>query len=509
MASIRDLFVTLGFDIDERPLERVDRNMRNIAVNARRLSIIFAGAAVSTGLFINEAAKFEQVEIAFETMLGSAEKAKEILDGLKDDARRTPFTLPGILDSAKRLLAMGIEADRLRDTIKILGDVSAGVGIDKLPNLTLALGQVSAATRLRGQEIRQFTEAGVPLLEELGKSLGKTAAEVQEMTSRGEVSFEDVRKALENMTLEGGRFFNLMERQSASLLGILSNLKDFLIINAIAIGKELLPQAKAITNELLAFLEVNRQIIKARLVKFFKGMGVVMGILFKVFKGTLEAILNVSDALGGLENVIKTVTFAMLTFIGLQILSGIGSVTQGIFAMVGAMKTLGTVALFTQAKLLAMPILIGAAVIALGLIIEDIIAFFRGKDSLTGVLVEAFEKKFPDAFINTKAALMAIRDTIGTIVDETKILLGFLNEFLITNPLTALGIISGPASAPANSSPGGGSSNNVRIENVNVPPLPAGTTAENVTDALADGFDRSLGGVLRQTHNATKPQVEF
>ena len=328
MASIRDLFVTIGFDIDEKPLAQIDRNIRNVQAGAKKLAIVFAGASVSIGFFLKQAGDFEQVEIAFEAMLGSAEAAKELLDGLKEDARRTPFTLPGILDAGKRLLAMGIEAGRLRDTIKILGDVAAGVGIDKLPNLVLALGQVKAATKLRGSELRQFTEAGVPLLAELAESLGKTPAEIQELISKGAISFEDVRKALENLTTGSGRFADLMERQSKSFLGMLSNIKDFVNINAIAIGKELLPQAKAIAKEFLTLLEVNKEIIKTRAVKFFKEMSVVIGILFKSIMAIVEGILNITDALGGLGNVIKNVTLLMLGFVSLQIISGIGATSQ-------------------------------------------------------------------------------------------------------------------------------------------------------------------------------------
>jgi tape measure domain-containing protein len=387
--KIRDIFVSLGFEVDDADLTRLDKSLANVQKGVKGMTILFAGASIAIGGFLKAAGDFEQTEIAFETMLGSAEKAKELLDGLKEDARRTPFTLPGILDSAKRLLAMGIEADRLRDTIKILGDVSAGVGIDKLPQLTLALGQVSAATKLRGQEIRQFTEAGVPLLEELGRTLGKTAGEVQEMTSRGEVSFEDVRLALENLTKGSGRFANLMERQSKSFLGILSNIKDFIIINAIAIGKELLPQAKAIATEFLNILEINRKIIKARFVKFFKRVSIAMMVLFKVAVAVVEAIITLTDAFGGLGTVIKFATFAMLGFTAISTLAALGSMVILVGKLITGFQLLGVTIGLVKATALLIPILIGAALIALGLIVEDIVGFFQGKDSITGLIVES------------------------------------------------------------------------------------------------------------------------
>ena len=521
--QVRDIFVTLGFDVDNKDLDNLDRSLKNIQSGVKNMTILFAGASIAIGGFLKAAGDFEQVEIAFETMLGSAEKAKELLDGLKEDARKTPFTLPGILDASKRLLAMGIEAGRLRDTIKILGDVAAGVGIDKLPNLVLALGQVKAATKLRGSELRQFTEAGVPLLAELGKSLGKTPAEIQKLISQGAISFEDVRAALENLTTGSGRFANLMERQSQSFLGILSNIKDFLIINAIAIGKELLPQAKAMAKEFLSILEVNRELIKGRLVKFFKSLAVTLGILFRVAKAVVEGILNITDAMGGLEEIIKAVAIAMIAFTGLQVLSAIGSITKAVFGLVKGMAVLRAGMVATQATALVMPILIGAAVVALGLIIEDVIGFFRGKDSITGVIIENFEKKFPDAFLTTKAALFAIKETVGIVIDEFKILFGFLEEFFIKDPLKAVkdifsldalegaakfvfGDASSPATAPAG---GGGQSTQVSVSAPVTVSVPAGTPAALVGESITEGIERVFGGMVRQASRATEPVTEF
>ncbi len=96
-----------------------------------------------------------------------------------------------------------------------LGDITAGVGKDKMPQLILAFGQVRAAGKLTGQELRQFTEAGVPLLEELGKTMGKTATQVKEDMENGLApSFEVVETSLANMSKEGGKFHNLMQKQS-------------------------------------------------------------------------------------------------------------------------------------------------------------------------------------------------------------------------------------------------------------------------------------------------------
>jgi tape measure domain-containing protein len=523
MAQVRDIFVTLGFDVDSKDLDNLDRSLKNIQGGVKSMTVLFAGASIAIGGFLRIAGKMEQTEIAFETLTGSVETAKDLINGLKEDARKTPFTIPGILDQAKLLLAYQRPVKSLREDISILGNIAAGVGKDKLPFLTLAFGQVATTGRLQGQEIRQFAQAGVPLISTIAESLGKTKGEVQALSRQGKISFEDMREALVKLTTGTGMFANLMEKQSRSFFGVLSNIEDLLIDVSISIGKELLPQAKAIANEFLTLLEINRKLIRGRFVKFFKSISVTMGILFKVAKATVEAILNVTDAMGGLETVIKAVAFAMIAFTGLNILAAIGGVTVLIFKLIKGFKILGVTIRATQASALLMPILIGAAVIALGLIIEDIIGFFRGKDSITGLIVEAFEKKFPEAFLATQAALFAIKETVGIVIDEFKLLFGFLDEFLIKDPLKAardvlsldafegaakfiFGAESNPSNSPAS---GGGQGASI---NINAPvsvEVPAGTPPALVGESITEVIERVFGGIVRQASSATEPVTEY
>lgn len=194
----------------------------------QRLTLAFSTATVAASAFsVKSASEVEDSRIAFETMLGSASAAEKMLQELSDFAVKTPFTLPTIREGAKQILAYGVSADQVLPTIKALGDISAGVGRDKLPQLTLALGQVRAAGRLMGTELRQFTEAGMPLLEELAKTTGRTTAQIREDMEKGAgPSFEVVQKAIFDMTKEGGKFFNLMDRQSKTFGGVMSNIQD-------------------------------------------------------------------------------------------------------------------------------------------------------------------------------------------------------------------------------------------------------------------------------------------
>lgn len=237
--------VIKGVDKFSGTFSKANKGLNLLKTTAKVGIGAFAGAGVALGAIgaasIKAAGDFEQTQIAFTTMLGSAEEAEIMLKNLADFAKRTPFTLTGIEEQSKKLLAYGISAENLMGDIKALGDISAGVGTEKLPQLTLAFGQVAAAGKLRGQEIRQFTEAGVPILEELGKVMGKTAGEIQEMTSRGEIGFEDVRKAMMSLSGEGGRFEDLMTKQSETVQGKFSNLQDTLQLMAREIGATILP----------------------------------------------------------------------------------------------------------------------------------------------------------------------------------------------------------------------------------------------------------------------------
>lgn len=175
---------------------------------------------------VQVASSFENTRVSFEVMLGSGQKATELLGQLVREAAVTPFELGQLTEISQRLLAMGITAEELIPTIRVLGDIGAGVGVEKLPQLTLALGQVRTAGRLMGTELRQFTEAGVPLLEALATKGGKSVKQISADMSAGKIGFNQVQAALAGLTEQGGKFFGLMNKQSQTLTGLTSTLKD-------------------------------------------------------------------------------------------------------------------------------------------------------------------------------------------------------------------------------------------------------------------------------------------
>lgn len=214
----------------EAQLKNFQDSIKNSAEASRSFAIGLGVAGVAVGglgsLILSAAGDAEQTRIAFTTMLGSAEKSAVFIKDLVNFAKATPFELKGLEESSKKLLAFGFAQKDILPNLEALGNIASGVGRDKLPNLILAFGQVKAASHLTGMELRQFTEAGVPLLEELSKVTGMAVEDMAGNIGDLKIPFEQVRQALFNLSGENGRFHDLMKSQSQSFGGMVSNLKD-------------------------------------------------------------------------------------------------------------------------------------------------------------------------------------------------------------------------------------------------------------------------------------------
>jgi len=169
--------------------------------------------------------EFQQLEISFGTMLKSKEKANELMAQLTDLASKTPFGLQEVSEGAKRLLAFQVPAQEVTETLRRMGDVAAGLGVP-MGQLIHVYGQVKAQGKLMTNDLYQFMNAGIPIIAELSKVVGKSETEIKDMVSAGKIGFTEIQAVIKNMTNEGGLFFNLMAEQSKSLGGQISNLQD-------------------------------------------------------------------------------------------------------------------------------------------------------------------------------------------------------------------------------------------------------------------------------------------
>nr|DAS77039.1 MAG TPA: tail tape measure protein [Caudoviricetes sp.] len=169
--------------------------------------------------------QFQQLEISFGTMLKSKEKANALMAQMTDLAAKTPFGLEEVSEGAKRLLAFQVPAEEVTETLRRMGDVAAGLGVP-MGQLIHVYGQVKAQGKLMTNDLYQFMNAGIPIIAELSKVVGKSETEIKDMVSAGKIGFPEVQAVIKNMTNEGGLFFNLMAEQSKSLGGQISNLGD-------------------------------------------------------------------------------------------------------------------------------------------------------------------------------------------------------------------------------------------------------------------------------------------
>lgn len=194
-------------------------------------------AAAATGVFAvsklqefarqvaNVRGEFQQLEMAFKTMLGSSEKADALMSQLINTAATTPFGMTDVAQGAKQLLAYGVAADEVNETLIRLGDIAAGLSIP-LNDLAYLYGTTMVQGRMYTQDLNQFLGRGIPLTDELAKQFGVAKEEVKKLVEEGKVGFPEVKKAIESLTDEGGKFGGLMEAQSQTITGQISNIED-------------------------------------------------------------------------------------------------------------------------------------------------------------------------------------------------------------------------------------------------------------------------------------------
>lgn len=275
--------------------------------------------------------EFQKQRIALTSIIGDSMKAETIFNRIKDLAVVSPFQFKELASYAKQLSAYSIPYEELYDTTKRLADISAGVGVD-MGRIILAYGQVRSAAFLRGQELRQFTEAGIPLVDELAKRFTKltgvvtSAGDVFDKISRKEVSFGMVKDVLWELTDEGGKFYNMQEALAESLAGKWSNLQDAwdVMMADIAEGNS------GVLSDSLELL--------TELMKHWKAMAAILGTLVGAYGFYKTAVIAVNAAhkatiaINTLTNIIN-MTRAMQ---GLTAVTKAQAVAQGILNAVTA-----------------------------------------------------------------------------------------------------------------------------------------------------------------------------
>lgn len=217
-------------------MERLDRQAESVRSTVSKIAGAFAVKELVSNI-VKVRGEFQQLEASFRTMLGSEEKADALMQQLIRTAATTPFDLQSVANGARQLLAYGENVENVNDDLIRLGNIAAGLN-QPLNDLIYLYGTTMTQGRLYTADYNQFVGRGIPLGRELASVLGVAESKVREMVEAGKVGFPEVQQALQNLTNEGGMFYNLMEEQSKTITGRISNIQDSISMMLNEIGHQ-------------------------------------------------------------------------------------------------------------------------------------------------------------------------------------------------------------------------------------------------------------------------------
>lgn len=259
----------------QKSVEKIDRSFKNLEKTmsgvGKSMTIGFTAPILAAGTAgLKTAGEFEQSSIAFEVMLGSAEKAKNIMEDLTEFSAKTPFQLGEITNASRQLIAFGEDSESVVETLGRIGDVASGVGMS-VGELSAIYGKNMVQNLVQAQDLNQLAGRGIPIFTELAKVMGVNADEIRKLGSEGKITFTELEQAFINMTSEGGQFADMMSKQSESLFGLLSTLKDNVVIFLNEAVQPLVPHIKKIIDSLTQATQILREMspaTKAAIVNF-------------------------------------------------------------------------------------------------------------------------------------------------------------------------------------------------------------------------------------------------
>jgi tape measure domain-containing protein len=202
---------------------------------------------------VTAAADFEQTKVAFTTMIGDAAKAEQTLAKLRQLGAQTPFEFPDLADAGRKLIAFGESADTVPQTLRRIGDISAGVQAP-IGEIAELYGKARVQGRLFAEDINQLTGRGIPIIQELAKQFGVSDSEVKKLVESGKVGFPNIEKAFISLTSKGGKFSGMMEAQSKTTSGLFSTLKDSFNEIFLTLGQPINDAIRPLISEAIAMV---------------------------------------------------------------------------------------------------------------------------------------------------------------------------------------------------------------------------------------------------------------
>ena len=388
----------------------------------------------------NEAGKFEQTKVAFTTMLGSADAANKMLDQLASFAARTPFNIEGVEQAAKQLLAVGYNAQEVIPTLKSIGDVASGLslGQDGLQRLILNLGQVRAQGKLTGRELRDFAVNGVPIMDELAKMMDKPKDAIVGMVEAGQITAPIVEEAFRRMSSEGGRFADMMDKQSQTMLGSFSNLQDSVSRLARELGQPFLAPLTAA----FGFLANVVTSIREKFAALPDGVKNAIAI----FATALTAITTLIGGLGLLMSQLGTIKAAWMALSGVM---SIGASTLAAFAWPITLVVGGLTLLYlwvtkteTGKKVLTATVNgLKNALAAVGTFIANTARLLQAVWNVTAPLREEIANRLNRAIENLSAAISGAIGWLGGLWQKFKDVGDMIKNYVLDKISAVIGLL--------------------------------------------------------------------
>lgn len=308
-------------------LKKQKAGVSGVSDEMKKMKTLITGFIAAYGgkklwdLLIGSNAEMEQYTTSLEVMLGSASKASAMIEKMRDFAAKTPLTLENVISGGSLLMSYGVDESNLIDTMTKLGNLASG-NAEKMDRITLAYGQMLAKGKVTGEELRQMTEAGVPLQTALAESIGVTGEEFSKMVSAGKVGIDDLNKAITGLTTGNGKFAGMMEKQSQTMQGMLSTLQDNLSEFMRKMGEGAFGEVKSALQEasdLLAEWEED-----GTLDKWAQGVGILLKNLIAFLKTAISVGLDFKEAI--IAGAVALGTFKIAIGIGNVISAAVASI---------------------------------------------------------------------------------------------------------------------------------------------------------------------------------------
>jgi tape measure domain-containing protein len=286
-------------------------NKLNSALTFTGITVGAAGVVSILSKIVKEATKVEDATASFQSLLGSVDKAANLVGRLNTLGAETPFKFSDLTDAAQLMISFGAATEaNVIDKLKIMGDLAQG-NAEKLGGIALAYSQIEGAGKASMQDVNQLINNGVPILKSLADMWGVNVGKAREMVSQGKATSKEISRAFDRMTESGGMFYNGMQIASQTVTGKFSTLQDnidkvFETIGtaAMPVIKEFIDKAMQAVEKVQAWADANRELIAVTVREWAARASEAIAFLWKNF----DTIVKVVKYYIGLLLFLRTVT---------------------------------------------------------------------------------------------------------------------------------------------------------------------------------------------------------